>query len=103
MITPMRSARFWIMLAILFAANLLITQFLTSASQPPTVTISYHAFLAQVGANNAVSVTSTAEAIHGVTKAPVADQTTGPKSTNFQTQRPAFATADPDALLPQPH
>jgi len=101
MLTPMRSTRFWIMLAILFAANLLITQVLTSASQSPTVTISYNAFLAQVEANNVVSVTSTGESINGVTKASVADQSSGTKSTKFQTQRPAFATDDLETLLQQ--
>jgi len=101
MLTPMRSGRFWILLAILFAANLLITQFLTSAGQAPTVTISYNAFLAQVEANNVVSITSTAESINGVTKTAVADQSSGTKSTKFQTQRPAFATDDLETLLQQ--
>src|SRR5712692_974729 len=99
LLTPMRSTRFWIMLAILIAANLVISQLLMSAGQPPTVTISYNAVLAEVNNGNVVSVTSTADSITGVTKKPVADQSSGTKSTKFQTQRPAFATDDLESLL----
>ena len=53
----MRTRRFWITLAILFAANVLISNLLFSAGQPPTVTISYNTFLDQVNAGN-VSSTS---------------------------------------------
>src|SRR5437660_12591105 len=101
LMAPMRSWRFWITLIVLFAANIIISNLITSAGQPPTVTISYNAFLDQVDANNVVSVTSTAEAINGLTKAPVADQSSGIKSTKFQTQRPAFATDDLETLLRQ--
>jgi cell division protease FtsH len=101
MLAPMRSTRFWIMLAILFAANLVISQVLMSAGQAPTVTISYNAFLDEVNAGNVVKVTSTAETITGETKKPVADQSSGTKSTKFQTQRPAFATDDLETLLRQ--
>ena len=90
---PMRSARFWIILAVLFAANILISNILTSATQPPTVTISYNSFLDQVNADNVTSITSTGEAISGVTKKPVKDSS-GTSSTKFQTQRPAFANDD---------
>ena len=90
---PMRSARFWIILAVLFAANILISNILTSATQPPTVTISYNSFLDQVNADNVTSITSTGEAIAGVTKKPVKDSS-GTSSTKFQTQRPAFANDD---------
>src|SRR5256884_2308843 len=89
----MRSARFWIILAVLFADNILISNILTSATQPPTVTISYNSFLDQVNADNVTSITSTGEAITGVTKKPVKDSS-GTSSTKFQTQRPAFANDD---------
>src|SRR2546429_7072840 len=89
----MRSARFWIILAVVFAANILISNILTSATQPPTVTISYNSFLDQVNADNVTSITSTGEAITGVTKKPVKDSS-GTSSTKFQTQRPAFANDD---------
>src|SRR5256885_16765413 len=94
----MRSARFWIILAVLFAANILISNLLTSATQPPTVTISYNSFLDQVTADNVTSITSTGEAITGVTKKAVKDSS-GTSSTKFQTQRPAFANDDLMKLL----
>src|SRR5438105_256222 len=94
----MRSARFWIILAVLFAANILISNLVTSATQPPTVTISYNSFLDQVSANNVTSITSTGEAITGVTKQAVKDSS-GTSSTKFQTQRPAFANDDLMKLL----
>jgi cell division protease FtsH len=97
----MRSLRFWITLAILFAANILISNFFFSAGQPPTVTVSYNTFLAQVKADNVTSITSTAEAITGTTKKPVKDQSASTTSTKFQTQRPAFATDDLETLLQQ--
>src|SRR5437868_5864005 len=96
----MRSARFWIILAVLFAANILISNILTSATQPPTVTISYNAFLDQVTADNVVSITSTGESITGVTKKALKD-TSGTSSTKFQTQRPAFANDDLETQLRQ--
>jgi cell division protease FtsH len=100
-LAPMRSTRFWITLAILFAVNIIVSQVLMSASQQPTVNLSYNSFLTQLGDGNVVSVTSTGESITGVAKAPVADSTSGTKSTKFQTQRPAFATDDLEALLQQ--
>jgi cell division protease FtsH len=102
MLAPMRSLRFWITLAILFVANILISNFFFSAGQPPTVTISYNTFLAQVSANNVTSITSTGEAITGNTKQPVSDASSpGTTSKKFQTQRPSFATDDLEALLTQ--
>src|SRR3989442_9541178 len=86
----MRSARFWIILAVLFAANILISNILTSAVQSPTVTISYNSFLDQVTADNVTSITSTAEAITGVTKKAKKDSS-ATRSTKFPTERPAFA------------
>src|SRR5213593_2066674 len=94
----MRTPRFWITLAILFVANILISNVLFSAGQPPTVTISYNSFLDQVTTNNMTSITSTGESITGVTKKPVTDST-GTSSTKFQTQRPAFANDDLMTLL----
>src|SRR5881409_2650628 len=89
----MRTPRFWITLAILFVANILISNVLFSAGQPPTVTISYNSFLDQVNAGNVASITSTGESITGVAKQPVKDSS-GTSSTKFQTQRPAFANDD---------
>ena len=89
----MRTWRFWITLAILFGVNILISNFLFSAGQAPTVTISYNAFTDQVAAGNVVTVTSTGDAITGTTKQAVKDSS-GTSSTKFQTQRPSFATDD---------
>ncbi|HEX2680463.1 MAG TPA: ATP-dependent zinc metalloprotease FtsH [Candidatus Dormibacteraeota bacterium] len=96
----MRTRRFWITLGILLAANILLNYVVSSAFQTPTVTISYNAFLEQVSEDNVTSITSTGEAITGVAKKPVKDSS-GTSSTKFQTQRPAFATDDLQALLTQ--
>src|SRR4029077_17521795 len=92
-LAPMRTRRFWITLAILFALNILISNLVSSAVQTPTVTSSCNAFLEQVNEDNVTSVTSTGESMTVVTKKPVTD-TSGTKSTKFQTQRPAFANDD---------
>src|ERR1700674_119918 len=97
-LAPMRTRRFWITLAVLFAANILLNYVVSSALQAPTVTISYNAFLQQVNEGNVTSVTSTGESISGVTKKAVTD-TSGTSSTKFQTQRPAFATDDLETNL----
>jgi cell division protease FtsH len=94
----MRSRRFWITLAVLFAINILLNYVVSSALQSPTVTISYNAFLQQVNEGNVTSVTSTGESISGVTKKAVTDAS-GTSSTKFQTQRPAFATDDLETNL----
>src|SRR5437762_5525902 len=99
-VAPMRTRRFWITLAILFAANVLISNLLFSAGQPPTVTISYNTFLDQVNAGNVSSITSTGESITGVAKQALKDSS-GSSSTKFQTQRPSFATDDLETLLQQ--
>ena len=100
LLAPMRTRRFWITLGILLAANILLNYIVSSAIQTPTVTISYNAFLQQVSEDNVTSITSTGEAITGVAKKPVKDSS-GTSSTKFQTQRPAFATDDLQALLTQ--
>src|SRR5436189_457884 len=99
-LAPMRRPRFWITLAILFAANILISNVLFSAGQAPTVTISYNAFLDQVTAGNVTSITSTGDSITGVAKQPLKDSS-GTSSTKFQTERPTFASDDLEAMLQQ--
>src|SRR5579872_1922448 len=99
LLAPMRTRRFWITLAILFALNIIASNVLMSAGQPPTVTIAYNTFLDQVKANNVTTITSTADAITGTLKKAVKDETTSDMSTKFQTQRPAFATDDLLTLL----
>jgi cell division protease FtsH len=99
MLAPMRTTRFWVTLAILFAANIILSNLFFSSGQPPTVTIAYNTFLQQVNADNVISITSTGEAIAGTTKTPVKDSTSSQTSTKFQTQRPAFATDNLLTLL----
>ena len=99
LIAPMRTGRFWIVLGILLLANIVVGQVFTALSQTPTVTISYNTFLTQVEESNVTSITSTGEAINGITKTPVADFQNGTTSTKFQTQRPAFANDDLETLL----
>jgi cell division protease FtsH len=99
MLAPMRTRRFWILLAVLLLVNIVVGQVFTALSQTPTVTISYNTFLTQVTDGNVTSITSTGESINGVTKKPVADFQNGTTSTKFQTQRPAFANDDLETLL----
>jgi cell division protease FtsH len=101
MLSPLRSWRFWITLGILFAANILISNLITSAGQSPTVTIAYTTFLDQVEAGNVSTVTSTGDSITGTTKKAVKSQTTSDTSTKFQTQRPSFANDQLETLLRQ--
>src|ERR1700739_4871335 len=87
-LAPMRTWRFWVVLGMLLLENIVVGQIFTSLSQTPTVTISYNTFLTQVAEHNVTRITSTGEAINGVTQKPVADfQNSGTTSTKFQTQR----------------
>src|SRR2546425_13010598 len=90
-VAPMRTTRFWITLAILFAANILISNLVFSAGQAPTVTISYNTFLDQVTAGDVTSITSTGDSISGVVEKPLKGSS-GTSSTKFQTERPTFAS-----------
>src|SRR5215472_8215449 len=99
-LAPLRTVRFWVMLGILIAVNILISNLAFSAGQPPTVTISYNTFVDQVNEGNVASITSTGESITGTTKGSVKDSS-GTSSTKFQTQRPSFATDDLLAALRQ--
>src|SRR5438552_18339108 len=71
-LAPMRTTRFWVMLAILFAVNLLVGQLLLGVGESPTVTISYNTFLTQVSDGNVSSLTSDGGPITAVAKQPVA-------------------------------
>src|SRR5690348_9156941 len=99
-LAPMRSLRFWVILAILFILNIVISNVLFSAGQTPTITISYNSFLDQVDTGNVSSVTSTGESIIGTAKKAIKDSS-GTSSTRFQTQRPSFATDDLEGALRQ--
>ncbi len=95
--SPMRTWRFWLVLAVLFAANVIVSNVITSLLQP-TVTISYNSFIDQVNQDNVVSITSTGDSITGTTKKPIKDPD-GTSATKFQTQRPVFANDDLAAQL----
>jgi len=98
----MRSARLWVTLAIVLLANIFITNVLFAPAQPATVTLPYDVFKQQVAADNVVSVTTTGDAITGVTKTPVKESPTSTVSaTHFTTQHPSFANDGLELLLEQ--
>src|SRR5712691_7577664 len=98
---PMRSIRLWVTLGIILLANIIITNVLLAPAQPTTVTLPYDVFKQQVTAGNVISVTTTGDAITGVTKTPVNETKTGVTATHFTTQRPSFADDGLEPLLEQ--
>src|ERR1700681_4404487 len=99
---PLRSRRFWITLGILLLINIFVTNVLFAPAQPTTVTLPYDVFKQQVASGNVVSVTTTGDAISGVTKTPVKDSPSSTVSaTHFLTQRPSFADDSLEPLLEQ--
>src|SRR6202171_436660 len=99
---PMRSTRLWVILAIVLLANVFVTNVLLAPAQPTTVTLSYDVFKQQVLDGNVVSVTTTGDAIAGVTKTPVKESSPSTVSaTHFTTQRPSFASDGRETLLEQ--
>src|SRR5882672_909730 len=98
---PFRMRSFWITLLVLLAANIFITNVLFAPAQPTTITLPYNVFKQQVAADNVVSVTTTGDAITGVTRTAVQEPGTGTKATHFTTQRPSFADDSLEPLLEQ--
>src|SRR6202158_3058532 len=98
---PFRMRSFWITMLVLLAANLFITNVLLAPAQPTTITLPYNVFKEQVAADNVVTVTTTGDAITGVTKTAVAEPGTGTKATHFTTQHPSFASDGLETLLEQ--
>src|SRR5712664_1244235 len=99
---PFRSWRFWITLGILLVVNIFVTNVLFAPAQPTTITIPYNVFKQQVAADNVVSVTTTGDAITGVTKTAIKESSSSSVSaTHFITQRPSFADHSPEPLLEQ--
>jgi cell division protease FtsH len=98
----MRSTRLWVTLAIVLLANIFVTNVLLAPAQPTTVTLSYDVFKQQVLDGNVVSVTTTGDAIAGVTKTPVKESSPSTVSaTHFTTQRPSFANDGLETLMEQ--
>src|SRR4030088_690321 len=97
---PMRSTRLWVTLAIILLANIFVTNVLLAPAQPTTVALSYDVFKQQLVDGNVVSVTTTGDAIAGVTKTAVKESSPSTASaTHFTTQRPSFANDGLEALL----
>ena len=98
----MRSTRLWVTLAIILLANIFVTNVLLAPAQPTTVALSYDVFKQQVVDGNVVSVTTTGDAIAGLTKTPVKESSPSTVSaTHFTTQRPSFANDGLETLLEQ--
>src|SRR6202162_2065357 len=98
---PLRSRRFWITLLVLLAANLFITNVLLAPAQPTTITLPYNVFKDQVAADNVVTITTTGDAITGVTKTAVAEPGTGTKATPSTTQHPTSPNDNLETLMEQ--
>src|SRR5216683_3373016 len=99
---PFRTWRFWITLGILLVVNIFVTNVLFAPAQPTTITIPYNVFKQQVAADNVVSVTTTGDAITGVTKTAIKESPSSSVSaTHFTTQRPSFADDQLEPLLEQ--
>ena len=88
---PLRSRRFWIGFALLLLLNIFITNVLFAPAQPASVTLPYNVFIDQVNADNVLNVTTTGDAISGVTKTAVKEPGGSTSATHFTTQRPSFA------------
>src|SRR6266849_3492849 len=99
---PFRSWRFWITLGILLIVNIFVTNVLFAPAQPTTITIPYNVFKQQVADDNVVSVTTTGDAITGVTKTAIKESpSSSVTATHFITQRPSFADDSLEPLLEQ--
>jgi cell division protease FtsH len=94
---PIRWRRFWLIFGALLLANIIISTILQGVSQPPSVTIPYNVFIAQVDAGNVVSITATGDAITGTARKAISVGQA--KATNFVTQRPSFASDNLEAEL----
>src|SRR5712664_1056856 len=96
----MPSRRLWIIFGIILLLNFVITNVLFAPAQPATVALSYDVFKQQVADGNVISVTTTGDAIAGVTNRAVQEPPPSKASaTHFTTQRPSFANDGLEALL----
>src|SRR5712664_4216014 len=96
----MPSRRLWIIFGIILLLNFVITNVLFAPAQPATVALSYDVFKQQVADGNVISVTTTGDAIAGVTNRAVQESPPSKASaTHFTTHRPTFANDGLEALL----
>ena len=96
---PMQWRRFWVLIFLLLVVNLVVTSIIEAVSQPPSVTIPYNVFLAQIDAGNVVTITATGDAIVGTVKKAVSAGPGKASATTFSTQRPGFASDNLEATL----
>src|SRR5438445_433119 len=88
---PMRSRRFLIIVAVLFALNIIIGNVLFPADQTKRVTTPYRpTFIAQVKAGNVTDITGKGDSIQATTKKPVAAPGSKDTATHFDTTLPTF-------------
>jgi len=100
----MPSRRLWIIFGIILLLNFFITNVLFAPAQPATVALSYDVFKQQVADGNVISVTTTGDAIAGVTNRAVQESPPSKASaTHFTTQRPSFANDGLESLLETNH
>src|ERR1700738_853911 len=102
-LAPMRSGRFWLTFLILLLLNIFITNVVLAPAPPKSVVIPYNVSKQPRHADNLISVTSTGDAIAGVTRNAVSAGSGQDSATHFSTQRPAFASQDLEPLLEQHH
>jgi cell division protease FtsH len=81
--------RFWIILIILLVVNYVIAS--QASNNPSRLPVPYSFFREEVGKGNVVEVTSTGDTIEGAFKHATAPPGEGSPSTDFKTERPAFA------------
>src|ERR1700682_4268879 len=97
---PMFSPRLLSTPGVTLLVNVLVTNVLFAPAQPASVALSYDVFKQQVAAGNVIAVTTTGDAIAGVTKTPVKESSPSTASaTHFTTQRPSFANDGLEAML----
>ncbi len=90
-----RSGPFWTGFIILLAVNWLLMIFFSSG--PQRFTVPYTVFLEQVNADNVKTLNARDNALQGEFKQPVSYGSA--RGTLFQSQRPAFAQDDLEAML----
>jgi cell division protease FtsH len=81
--------RFWIVLLVLLVLNYVIAG--QASNGPSRLSVPYSFFRAEVGKGNVTEVTSTGDTIEGVFKHAAAPTKDDKPSTDFKTERPAFA------------
>ncbi len=84
---------FWLLFAVLLTLNFVIAASITKTSTPPTLTLPYSLFYAQVKDENVASITATGESIQGILRRSIHYPAgkNGQTSKDIKTERPVFA------------